>query len=44
MPNQIGGVGQARAMMPRDAMKKNRLSYWVGQEVGSERHLLGRRS
>jgi hypothetical protein len=44
MPNQIGRVGQARAVMPRNAMKKNRLSRRVGQEIGRKRHLLGCRS
>jgi hypothetical protein len=44
MPNQIGRVGQACAMMPRDTMKKHRLSRRVSQEIGRESHLLGGRS
>ena len=43
MPDQISSVGQACAMMPRDAMKKNRLSRRVGQEIGGKGHLLGSR-
>ena len=31
-------------MMPRDAMKKDRLSCRVGQEIGREGHLLGCRT
>ncbi len=39
MANEIGGVGQAGAMVPRDTMKKDRLAGGVGQQVRSQRHL-----
>jgi hypothetical protein len=31
MPDQIGGMGQTGAMMPRDTMKKYRLAGRIGQ-------------
>ena|GEM_PF-2655018 len=35
-------MGQTGAMMPRDTMKEYGLAGGVGQQVGGQRHLLGR--
>jgi hypothetical protein len=44
-PNQVCGVGQARAVMSRDTVEKDRLTPRISQQVGSLSHLFegGRR-
>ena len=40
MPDQVGGVGQTRAVMAGDAVEKDRLPSRIGQQVGRLGHLL----
>ncbi len=42
MSDSIGRVDQARPMMARDTVEKDRLQPWIGQKVGRLGHLLGR--
>jgi hypothetical protein len=44
VPYQVGGMGQAGAMMSRDTMEENRLPVGVSQQISRQGHLLGSRS